>query len=51
MATDHDKKRRLRIVPYNHFDLFAYIKKKYATVTDWNSQPLKLLHNILIAGC
>ena len=28
------------------FDPFVFIKNKYAIVTDWNSQPLKLLHNI-----
>ena len=31
---------------YDRFDPFIYIKEKYAVVTDWNSQPLKLLHNI-----
>ena len=31
---------------YDRFDPFAYIKNRYAVVNDWNSQPLKLLHNI-----
>ena len=31
---------------YDHFDPLLYIKNMYATVDDWNSQPLKLLHNI-----
>ena len=32
---------------YNdRFDPFVYIKDKYSVVNDWNSQPLKLLHNI-----
>ena len=40
MATDKKEDYNKR------FDPFVYIKNKYAVVTDWNSQPLKLLHNI-----
>ena len=42
MATD--KKEEYN--DYDCFDPLLYIKNKYAVVTDWNSQPLKLLHNI-----
>ena len=42
MATD----KKEDYVDYNCFDPFVYTKKRYATVNDWNSQPLKLLHNI-----
>ena len=42
MATDGMEKYNV----YDRFDPFVYIKDKYAVVTDWNSQPLKLLHNI-----
>ena len=28
---------------YDRFDPFVCVKEKYAVVTDWNSQPLKLL--------
>ena len=42
MSTD----KKEDYVDYNHFNPCVYIKAKYAVVTDWNSQPLKLLHNI-----
>ena len=42
MATD----KKEDYMDYDHFDPFLYIKDKYAIVNDWNSQPLKLLHNI-----
>ena len=42
MATD----KKEDYMNYDRFDPFAYIKAKYPTVNDWNSQPLKLLHNI-----
>ena len=42
MATD----KKLDFMNYDRFDPFLYIKAKYAIVNDWNSQPLKLLHNI-----
>ena len=31
---------------YDCFDHFVYIKNKYAVVNNWNSQSLRLLHNI-----
>ena len=42
MATD----KKEDYMDYDRFDPFLYIKDKYAVVNDWNSQPLKLLHNI-----
>ena len=42
MATD----KKEDYIDYDRFDPFLFIKDKYAVVTDWNSQPLKLLHNI-----
>ena len=31
---------------YMEYYPFLYIKDIYAIVNDWNSQPMKLLHNI-----
>ena len=42
MATD----KKQDYVAYDLFDPFVYIKNRYAIVTEWNSHPLKLLHNI-----
>ena len=42
MATDEKED----YMAYDSFDPFLYIKDKYATLNNWNSQPLKLLHNI-----
>ena len=42
MATDEKED----YMAYDSFDPFLYIKDKYTTVNNWNSQPLKLLHNI-----
>ena len=42
MVTD----KKVDYMDYERFDPFVYIKAKYAVVTDWNSQPLKLLRNI-----
>ena len=42
MATD----KKDDYMDYDRFDPFLYIKKKYATLNDWNSQLLKRLHNI-----
>ena len=42
MATD----KKEDYMDYDRFDPLLYIKNKYATVNNWNSQPLKLLHNI-----
>ena len=42
MATD----KKEEYMNYDRFDPFVFIKDKYAVVSDWNSQPLKLLHDI-----
>ena len=42
MATD----KKEDYMDYDRFDPFVYIKNRYTIVNDWNSQPLKLLHNI-----